>query len=144
MPGKLRSASEEESFDYAVSLVRSVSPATHFLLFGDLGAGKTTFTRGLVAGFGGDPDEVSSPTFTLVNRYDGDRRIYHVDLYRIEGGGLAGLDLEEAFDDPGAAVIVEWAERLGDLAPRDAVRVFLSYLGPSQREIEVRQAAPSR
>ncbi len=112
------------------------------LLYGDLGAGKTALTKGLVAGFGGDPDDVSSPTFTLVNRYAG--AVFHVDLYRVESGAVRGLDLESAFDDPTAAVIVEWAERLGDLAPDEAVCVRLRYAGPSERSIEVQRPAPNR
>jgi tRNA threonylcarbamoyladenosine biosynthesis protein TsaE len=121
----------------------------HVLLYGDLGAGKTALTKGLVAGFGGDPDDVSSPTFTLVNRYavarhPGTCTVFHVDLYRVESGAVAGLDLESALDDPTAAVIVEWAERLGESAPGPAVLVFLRYVGPSERSIEVQRTAPNR
>jgi tRNA threonylcarbamoyladenosine biosynthesis protein TsaE len=64
----------------------------HILLYGDLGAGKTVFAKGLAEGFGvNNADEVSSPTFTLINQYLGRMRIYHIDLYRIETGALAGL-----------------------------------------------------
>src|SRR5260370_41059546 len=108
------SQSEEQTYAAAKELARSLKIPAHILLYGELGAGKTVFAKGLADGFGGlDVDEVSSPTFTLVNQYSGRVRIYHIDLYRIETGALDGLGLEEIFDWY-AAVIVEWAERLGN------------------------------
>ena len=81
--------------------------------------------------------EVSSPTFTLINQYSGRIKIYHIDLYRIETGKLEGLGLEEIFDDSNAAVIVEWAERLGAFETSDALKVFLSYVDDHSRRIEL-------
>src|SRR4029079_5363505 len=115
------SESEEETYAFARRLAESMTLPAHILLYGDLGAGKTTFTRGLAAGFGiEEVDDVSSPTFTLINQYKGRIRIYHIDLYRVEEGKLDGLGLEDIFDDTEAAVIVEWAERLGDVPPAGA------------------------
>src|SRR5215468_7555466 len=132
------STSEEETYTFAKDLAYAVSMPAHILLHGDLGAGKTIFAKGLADGFGvADPDEVSSPTFTLINQYSGRVKIYHVDLYRIETGALDGLGLEEIFDDPHAAVIIEWAERLGSFETPGAVRVFLSYVDDHSRRIEV-------
>src|ERR1051326_6883280 len=115
------SQSEEQTYAVARQLASKLTIPAHILLYGDLGAGKTLFAKGLASGFGvHDADEVSSPTFTLVNQYSGRIRVYHIDLYRIEtgapgaAGALDGLGLEEIFDDPEAAVIVEWAERLGE------------------------------
>src|SRR5713226_7448324 len=106
------SQSEEQTYAAAKELARSLKIPAHILLYGDLGAGKTVFAKGLADGLGiTDVDEVSSPTFTLVNQYSGRVRIYHIDLYRIETGApdaLDGLGLEEIFDDSNAAVIVEW------------------------------------
>jgi tRNA threonylcarbamoyladenosine biosynthesis protein TsaE len=111
----------------------------HILLFGDLGAGKTALARGLASGFGlADVDEVSSPTFTLINQYHGSAKIYHIDLYRIETGRLDGLGLDEIFDEPAAAVIVEWAERLGSFQTPGSVRVFLEYVDEGSRRIEIK------
>ena len=113
----------------------------HILLYGDLGAGKTSFTRGLAAGFGLKAlDDVASPTFTLINEYPGNQqtKIYHIDLYRLDTGRLDGLGLDEIFDDPNAAVIIEWAERLGDFRTPGAVRVFLEYVDERSRKIEVK------
>src|SRR5262245_52328403 len=123
------SGSEQETYEFAKKLAESLTIPAHILLYGDLGAGKTVLPKGLTDGFGvADVDEVSSPTFTLVNQYSGRVRIYHIDLYRIETGALDGLGLEEIFEDPEAAVIIEWAERLGSFETPGAVRVFLSYV----------------
>ena len=132
------SHSEETTYTTAKELARTLKLPAHILLYGDLGAGKTLFAKGLADGFGvQDIDEVSSPTFTLVNQYAGRARIYHIDLYRIEAGALDGLGLEEIFDDPNAAVIVEWAERLGGFETPGAVRVFLSYVDDHSRKIDI-------
>jgi tRNA threonylcarbamoyladenosine biosynthesis protein TsaE len=132
------SQSEEQTFVVAQDLARSLKIPAHILLYGDLGAGKTLFAKGLAAGFGvHDVDEVSSPTFTLINQYSGRIRIYHIDLYRIETGALDGLGLEEIFDDPHAAVIIEWAERLGSFETPGATRVFLSYVDDHSRKINI-------
>lgn len=138
-PGNIISMSESETFQAGRELAESMPLPAHVLLHGDLGAGKTSFTRGLAAGFGlQDIDEVSSPTFTLINEYAGRAKIYHIDLYRIETGRLEGLGLDEIFDNPKAAVIVEWAERLGSFQTPGAVRVFLEYVDEGSRKIEIR------
>jgi tRNA threonylcarbamoyladenosine biosynthesis protein TsaE len=132
------SISEKQTYELARDLASSHKIPAHILLYGELGAGKTAFAKGLAAGFGiGDVDEVSSPTFTLINQYAGSVRIYHIDLYRIETGAIEGLGLEEIFDDPDAAVIVEWAERLGRFETPGATRVFLSYIDDHSRKIEL-------
>jgi len=132
------SQSEEQTYAAAKELARSLKIPAHILLYGDLGAGKTVFAKGLADGLGvRDVDEVSSPTFTLINQYSGRVRIYHIDLYRIETGALEGLGLEEIFDDPDAAVIVEWAERLGQFGTSGAVRVFLGYVDDHSRKIDI-------
>ena len=93
------SHSEDETFEFARKLAESLEVGSHILLFGELGAGKTAFTRGLVAGFGPESvDEVSSPTFTLVNRYQGAVTIYHIDLYRVADDDLHDLGLDEILD----------------------------------------------
>ena len=132
------STSEEQTYNLARDLAKSLSTPAHILLYGDLGAGKTVFAKGLAEGFGvTNVDEVSSPTFTLINQYEGRVKIYHIDLYRIETGALDGLGLEEIFDDPNAAVIVEWADRLGSFETTGAVPVFLSYVDDHSRRIDV-------
>lgn len=132
------SRSEQETYEFARELAAGLPLPAHILLHGDLGAGKTIFAKGLADGFGVDDSaEVSSPTFTLINQYKGRIKIYHIDLYRIESGALDGLGLEDIVDEPEAAVIIEWAERLGAFATPGAVRVFLSYVDEHSRNIDV-------
>ena len=90
--------------------------ARYFCSSGALGAGKTVFVKGLAAGLGLDPAEVTSPSFTLVNRYgEGRLSLYHIDLYRLAEGAAAAhaVDLEELLSDERAVIVIEWAERMG-------------------------------
>ena len=136
------STSESQTYDIARQLASGLSAPAHILLYGDLGAGKTLFSKGLAEGFGvRDIDDVSSPTFTLINQYSGRMKVYHIDLYRIDPetpNALDGLGLEEIFDDSGAAVIIEWAERLGSFDTTGAVQVFLAYVDDHSRKIEIK------
>ena len=132
------STSETQSLAIAKELANSLPLPAHILLYGDLGAGKTLFTKGLSEAFGvEDTSEVTSPTFTLINHYEGRIPVFHIDLYRLETGALDGLGLDEIFDLPNAAVIVEWAERLGSFETPGAVEVFLSYVDEHSRKITV-------
>ena len=104
------------------------------LLFGELGAGKTAFVRGLARGLGARPDDVSSPTFTLVQEYRGGRvPLYHVDLYRLEPGEIADLGLDELIEGDGV-VAIEWADRWRD-RPHDAIEVTIRDAGENRRTI---------
>jgi len=132
------SQSEKQTFEFGRELGGTLELPAHVLLYGELGAGKTALTRGLAAGFGlEDVSEVSSPTFTLINKYAGRVPIYHVDLYRIEAGDLDDLGLEDMFDEPEVAVVVEWAECLVDFDPGLATRVSLSYVDYHTRRLEI-------
>ena len=91
------------------------------LLIGNLGAGKTTLAKGIVKGLGAaEPDEVSSPTFTLIHEYS--PSVYHIDLYRLDTPAqVATLGLDEIFDRR-AVVLIEWGERFPELMPRGSHR----------------------
>lgn len=128
------SNSEADTRAIAAALAPSLSPGSVVLLSGDLGAGKTAFVRGLAAGLGIDPDEVTSPTFTLVHEYRGGRLpLIHVDLYRLDRAELDEIGL-----DPDLAVVgvtaVEWSERL-TRPITGAVTVHIADRGGDSREI---------
>ena len=133
------SHSESDTLNFARDLAQSLSAPAHILLYGELGAGKTLFAKGLAEGFGvEDVGEVSSPTFTLINHYSVRMKVYHIDLYRIETGALDGLGLEEIFDDANAAVIIEWAERLERYPlPSNVWRITLSGDGDEPRTVSI-------
>jgi tRNA threonylcarbamoyladenosine biosynthesis protein TsaE len=140
MTDLVRTASEEETSEVGARLAASLAPGSFVLLTGDLGAGKTAFVRGMAAGLGLDPDEISSPTFTLIQEYrppagSGGRTLSHVDLYRLEGAETGELGLEE-LGASGAVVAIEWAEKLRD-APAGAVGVEIADLGGDAREIRI-------
>ena len=134
--GEFVTHSPEETFEMARSIGESLTGPEIFLLRGDLGAGKTVFAKGLAAGLGIPPEDVTSPSFTLINLHEGRLRFYHVDLYRLEGGATPPLGLEEMFEEPNAVVLVEWAERLG-FVPARAIDVELHHLSDCERKIVI-------
>jgi tRNA threonylcarbamoyladenosine biosynthesis protein TsaE len=131
-----RTASEEETIALGERLAHEFPPGTVVLLIGNLGAGKTTLAKGIVSGLGAAlPEEVSSPTFTLIHEY-GDGRVYHIDLYRLEEAReAAALGIEELFDGD-ALVLVEWGERFPRILPTERTEIRLRARG-DEREIEV-------
>jgi tRNA threonylcarbamoyladenosine biosynthesis protein TsaE len=133
-----RTASEEETIALGERLARTLPRRATVLLTGHLGAGKTTLAKGIVKGLGAaPPEEVSSPTFTLIHEYGSPAVVYHVDLYRIEDARDAGtLGLDELFDRD-AIVLVEWGERFPELMPADRIEIRLRAVGDEEREIEV-------
>lgn len=116
--------SEAETAAVACELATTLRAGSVLLLSGNLGAGKTAFVRGLAAGLGVDPEEVSSPTFTLIHEYRGGRlTLYHVDLYRLERAATADLGIEELGVSDGVLAI-EWPDRLSHGLPgATAVRI---------------------
>ena len=124
MTTTLTTHSESETAAAGRELAATLAPETAVLLFGDLGAGKTAFVRGLAEGLGADPSDVSSPTFTLIQEYRGGRLpLLHVDLYRLDDSReIDDLGLEEL--GSGGVVAIEWAEKLPRPIPGSvAVRI---------------------
>ncbi len=127
---------EDETTELGASLGAALQPGDVVLLYGQLGAGKTAFVRGLARGIGAPPDEVSSPTFTLVQEYAGARAtLYHVDLYRLDPTEVQDLGLEELVSGDGI-VAIEWAERWED-RPDDVVQVWIEDAGEDRRTVRV-------
>jgi len=136
--GTFTTYSPDETYDLAYSLAEEIASPTVLLLTGDLGAGKTVFAKGIAAGLGIDPADVASPTFTLVNSYDGRLKFYHVDLYRLEGGAAIAyaLGLDEILSEE-AVVLIEWAERLGEFEVGPAYRIRIKFVDQSTRLLEI-------
>ncbi len=127
--------SEDETVEFARRFAARLRPGAVVLLVGDLGAGKTTFVRGMALGLGLDPDSVSSPTFTLIQEYRGNPSLYHVDLYRLQGAETEDLGLEE-LSAGNAVVAIEWAEKLRE-RPAGAIEVRFQDRGEDERAITV-------
>jgi tRNA threonylcarbamoyladenosine biosynthesis protein TsaE len=138
-PETFTTHSEHETFALGRDLAATLRRGAFVLLHGDLGAGKTAFVRGMAAGLGGNPDDVSSPTFVLIQHYKGDTPLVHVDLYRLEThAAVDDLGLEELASE--AVVAVEWAERL----PRrleGSVSVKIDDLGNDGRRITIEKGS---
>jgi tRNA threonylcarbamoyladenosine biosynthesis protein TsaE len=135
--------SPEQTLAAGRHLASEFHPPCLVILEGELGSGKTTLAKGIVAGLGAAREEaVSSPTFTLVHEYGNDTKVYHVDLYRIEDAGdLATLGLEEIINEK-AVVLVEWGEKFSKIFPAPDFHIKLEHLGLEDRRITV-QAAKS-
>jgi tRNA threonylcarbamoyladenosine biosynthesis protein TsaE len=131
----LTSNSEEETKLFAQRFARQLKVGDIVFLQGDLGAGKTTFVKGLVQAFKFSSKKVNSPTFVLMNHYKGKLPIYHFDLYRLENPqAMDTLDLDEYFYGEGISVI-EWPERLGEHKPEQYYLVEFQHKGEHQRQI---------
>ena len=128
--------SSEETIAEGREIGARLTPPVLILLSGDLGAGKTTLTKGIAAGLGAArEDDVTSPTFTLVHKYEGSTRVYHVDLYRIEDlHDFETLGLEDIFSEQ-AVVIVEWPDRLKLRTDWPIVRIQLEHVAEDTRKI---------
>jgi tRNA threonylcarbamoyladenosine biosynthesis protein TsaE len=119
-------------------LARDLCPGDVVLLYGDLGAGKTAFVRGMAQGIGANADEVSSPTFTIVQEYAAPAvTLYHVDLYRLEPAEIDDLGLDDLVSGDGI-VAIEWADRWPG-RPHDAIEVHIDHAGDELRTIRIRR-----
>ncbi len=130
---KFLSKSAQETENIAYEFSGTLKGTEVIAMFGDLGAGKTAFTRGLAKGLGAG-DVVSSPTFALVNEYEGKFPIYHFDMYRITS--YDDLYSTGFFDyENNGIMVIEWSENVEDFLPEDLIRITLTYLSENEREI---------
>ncbi len=131
-------ASEDETAAAGERLAATLTAGDVILLYGELGAGKTAFVRGLARGLGAPEADVSSPTFTIIQEYAGRVTLYHVDLYRLEPKEVDDLGLDELVSADGV-VAIEWAERWHG-RPDDAIEVRLEHAGEDRRQIRIDSA----
>lgn len=136
------SDSPEKTFAFGERLGRELKSGDVVLLRGGLGAGKTLLTKGIVHSLGFDVDEVTSPSFALVNLYQTkEHNIYHIDLWRVETEDAAfAVGLNEILEDPKGIVIIEWADRLGEVSlPGRVISVDIEGDGDEPRKITVKR-----
>jgi tRNA threonylcarbamoyladenosine biosynthesis protein TsaE len=135
--------SDEETRDLGRQLASLLPAKATVLLIGNLGAGKTTLAKGIVAGRGAaEPEEVGSPTFTLIHEYGNPVAVYHIDLYRLETvEEVRRLGVEDLFDSE-ALVLVEWGERFPELLPNRRIAIRITQTGEHNRSIEVSELNP--
>jgi tRNA threonylcarbamoyladenosine biosynthesis protein TsaE len=138
----IQTRSADETREVGRTVGQLLRPGDTVLLSGDLGAGKTTLVQGIAAAHG-VVEPVTSPTFTLIHEYHGLKNlIVHVDPYRLSGPEeLEGIGYFDYLDQD-VILVVEWPERLGDVAPADAVRVLITYAGDAQRTIDFQWSNP--
>src|SRR6185369_8397796 len=142
--GTTISHSENETFALGVRIGSELRGGEVLLLNGSLGAGKTVLVKGIAHALDLDEEDVTSPTFTLVNPHQGSLLLYHIDLHRLDEGASAAhaVDLDEILTDEKAVVLIEWAERLGRYPLPDNVwRITIAGDGDSPRTISITKDA---
>lgn len=131
----------EECFDLGRSIGAGLSAGDVLLLFGGLGAGKTLLTKGILGGLNYDIDEVTSPSFTLVNHYQTPTfDVYHIDLWRLDAAHdpAEAVGLSEILENDNSVTIIEWADRLSDSTiPNAATRIYIEGDGGQPRTISI-------
>jgi tRNA threonylcarbamoyladenosine biosynthesis protein TsaE len=138
--GQWVSQDSAETYKLGEQIGAQLTGGEIILLDGPLGSGKTVFVKGLASALGIDPDEVTSPSFTLVNPYAGRLPLFHIDLYRLDEGASAahGVDLEELLGNERAVIVMEWAHRLGQYRlPANVWRINIKGDGDEARVISV-------
>jgi tRNA threonylcarbamoyladenosine biosynthesis protein TsaE len=136
LPEEIITASAEETTAWGREFAKRLTAPVLVLMTGDLGSGKTTLAKGIVAGLGAaNEEDVTSPTFTLVHVYGKSNPVYHADLYRIQSfEDFETLGMEDMFATP-AIAILEWSERFPLISPWPQVRIRLEHLGRDRRRI---------
>lgn len=138
--GQFLSRDAGETFKLGRQVGEQLSGGEILLLDGPLGAGKTVFVKGIAAALDINPEEVTSPSFTLVNPYEGRLSLFHIDLYRLDEGAAAAhaVDLDELLSDEPAVIVIEWAARLNQYPlPSNVWRITISGDGEEPRNIKL-------
>jgi tRNA threonylcarbamoyladenosine biosynthesis protein TsaE len=139
-PSMTTTTSEQETHDFAVTFSKHLTAPTILLLDGELGAGKTCFVRGLCEGLGGNPRDVSSPTFAIMQEYDiaNNKRLVHIDAYRLSGEEeLESIGWDELLDDNEAIIAIEWPLRIKNAVPKNATTIIIEHVSETSRQITI-------
>ncbi|MDO8582964.1 MAG: tRNA (adenosine(37)-N6)-threonylcarbamoyltransferase complex ATPase subunit type 1 TsaE [bacterium] len=140
---KIITKSSRETKKLGFDFVKTLKKGTVVCLYGDFGSGKTTFVQGLAKGLG-VKEKIISPTFIIIRSYTlsdkrkatSDKKFYHIDLYRTESvNDLRGLGLEEILSDPENVVVIEWAERMSNLMPKNRIEIRFEHSDSNSRKI---------
>lgn len=130
---QIETCTEEETRRVAVRLANLLKPGDVITLAGELGAGKTTFTKGIAVGLG-VKRVVNSPTYTIIKEYEGELPLYHMDVYRLEDSD-EDIGFSEYFEGEGISV-VEWAEFIEEYLPKERLEIKINYLDEEKRRLE--------
>lgn len=138
-----RTESPEETQNLGETFGKTLKPGDVVALIGDLGTGKTCLTQGIARGIGIAAGEVvSSPSYILINEYNGKIPIYHIDLYRLENMvEIADLGIGEYIDSDGVCII-EWAERMEEDLPETCIRIYITWEDENTRIIKIQHSIP--
>lgn len=136
---KIITKSEKETFAFARKFASGLSGGEVLALYGDLGSGKTAFTKGLAKGLG-VKNIITSPTFVLMKVYDYSRnkKLVHIDAYRLGGGNdLEMIGASDYFGDKNSVVVIEWAEKVKGILPKNVVKIKFKVLSGDKRQISI-------
>jgi tRNA threonylcarbamoyladenosine biosynthesis protein TsaE len=138
-------ASPQETERAGREIAAELSAPALVLLIGDLGAGKTTLCKGIIAGLGAaPPEDVVSPTFSLIHEYEGVPKVYHIDLYRLDRmPELETLGLDDLWDQS-AIVLIEWGEKFEQALPGAKAEIRLEHIDENRRRIELRMSLDAK
>ena len=137
----MKTSNEQETIELAKTIAGTLSNHAVLLLEGELGAGKTCFVRGLCEGLGGDPSQVNSPTFVIMQEYDiaQQRRLVHIDAYRLSGEEeLNTIGWDELLQEKDLIIAVEWPSRIEHALPSDAISIEIEHIDLNSREINIK------
>ncbi len=128
--------STADMMDFGAKLGAELQGGEVIELIGDVGAGKTTFTKGLAKGLA-ITETVQSPSFTISRIYDGRLELVHYDFYRLNDAGVMALELADNLNDAEKVVVIEWAETVADILPKERIRIKISSPSETDRVLEI-------